>query len=157
MCYQIDCKAKTNDEGVLNILSVLPTFVPENGTLGQTDNEFNGVLLGSALADEQFFYGKGAGRYPTSSAVLSDISAYKYGYKYEYKKGLVDFNFDLDGSSKFYIGFNKAIPFDQNLFESIDEQFINKERVYMTGHIQHSSLYSSGILSMQDISVISYN
>lgn len=148
-------KAITDEQGQFSMLSVLPTFVAENGTLGQTNNEFNGVLVGSSLADEQFFYGKGAGRYPTSSAVLSDISAFKYGYKYEYKKGLTDFSFNYNGTSKFYIGFDKSTHFNADLFDSVEEHFINKHRVYLTGEIQHSKLFASGILSNRDISVIS--
>ncbi|MBL7877517.1 MAG: hypothetical protein JNL53_17765, partial [Cyclobacteriaceae bacterium] len=34
----------------------------------------------------QVFIGKGAGSYPTGSAVLSDISALTFDYRYEYKK-----------------------------------------------------------------------
>ena len=49
-------------------------------------NEYNGVVIESGFADKQFFYGKGAGSFPTASAVLSDISALRYQYKYEYKK-----------------------------------------------------------------------
>lgn len=52
---------------------VLPEFVKPGQQLFQVKNEYNGVLLSSTLADEQFLYGKGAGRYPTSSAVISDI------------------------------------------------------------------------------------
>src|SRR5690606_38542240 len=69
-----------DDNGELSVLTVYPTFVEESSSLANTNNEFNGVLVRTTLADEQFFYGKGAGRFPTSSAVLSDISAYKYGY-----------------------------------------------------------------------------
>jgi homoserine dehydrogenase len=49
-------------------------------------NEYNGVIIESSLADGQFFYGKGAGGFPTASAVLSDLSALRYNYRYEYKK-----------------------------------------------------------------------
>src|SRR5690606_40637436 len=40
----------------------------------------------TSFADEQFFVGRGAGAHPTASAVLSDISALTYDYRYEYKK-----------------------------------------------------------------------
>ncbi len=67
-------------------LSIKPELVGDDCILSEVNNEYNGVLLGSSLADEQFLYGKGAGRYPTASAVLSDISALRYGYRYEYRK-----------------------------------------------------------------------
>jgi homoserine dehydrogenase len=96
MVIKLVAKCLVNGNGQPATLSVMPTFVKQENALGLTNNEYNGVLVGSTLADEQFFQGKGAGRYATSSAVLSDISAYRYGYKYEYKKGheisLVSFN-----------------------------------------------------------------
>jgi homoserine dehydrogenase len=65
---------------------LLPQFVSANTQLYNVENEYNGVVIESGFADQQFFYGKGAGSFPTASAVLSDISALRYDYKYEYKK-----------------------------------------------------------------------
>lgn len=70
------------------VLYVLPRFVTAENMLYNVENENNGVLVKAAFADEQFFYGKGAGGHPTGSAVLSDIAALRYGYRYEYKKHL---------------------------------------------------------------------
>lgn len=65
---------------------VLPRFVQHSDVIAFIKNEFNGVVIESSFADKQFFYGKGAGSFPTASAVLSDIAALRYDYKYEYKK-----------------------------------------------------------------------
>jgi homoserine dehydrogenase len=65
---------------------VMPTFIESKDKLYSIDNEFNAVKIVSGFSDTQFFIGKGAGSYPTSSAVISDISALTYNYKYEYKK-----------------------------------------------------------------------
>ena len=65
---------------------VLPQFVTKQSQLSAVKNEYNGVVIESSLADKQFFYGKGAGGFPTASAVLSDLSALRYNYRYEYKK-----------------------------------------------------------------------
>src|SRR5690606_9779024 len=70
------------------VLYVLPRFTTKDSILYNVENENNGVLVKAAFADEQFFYGKGAGGHPTGSAVLSDIAALRYGYRYEYKKHL---------------------------------------------------------------------
>lgn len=67
-------------------LLVAPTFVPLSTPIAAIDNEYNAVIVNSAFNTEHFFSGKGAGRFPTASAVLSDISAYTYNYQYEYKK-----------------------------------------------------------------------
>jgi homoserine dehydrogenase len=65
---------------------VLPAFVPARDPFFHVENEYNAVKIGAAFTDSQLFVGKGAGSFPTASAVLSDISALSYGYKYEYKK-----------------------------------------------------------------------
>lgn len=150
-------KCSTNELGQPNVLSVLPTFVPKQHALGQTNNEFNGVMVGSSLADEQFFYGKGAGRFPTSSAVLSDISAYTYGYQYAYKKGIETYVPAYQGTGKFYLGFENSYPFDEEIFTSVEEHFTGKNRTYFVGDICYQRLNASNILSDPDISIISYD
>jgi homoserine dehydrogenase len=65
---------------------VLPQFVPADDPLAFVNAENNGFVIGSAFADRQFFFGKGAGSFPTASAIISDLSALRYGYHYEYKK-----------------------------------------------------------------------
>ena len=52
-------------------------------------------LLEGAFSEHQFFMGKGAGGNPTGSAVLSDISALTYDYRYEYKKLSQHLNYGL--------------------------------------------------------------
>lgn len=65
---------------------VLPQFISSENNLYLVKDEYNGIIIESGLADRQFFSGKGAGSFPTASAVLSDLSALRYLYKYEYKK-----------------------------------------------------------------------
>ncbi|RYE28370.1 MAG: homoserine dehydrogenase, partial [Sphingobacteriales bacterium] len=65
---------------------VLPKFVKSDDFLFNVENEYNGVTVQAAFADKQFFFGKGAGGHPTGAAVLSDIAALRYDYRYEYKK-----------------------------------------------------------------------
>ena len=50
------------------------------------DDEFNGVVIKGLYYDKQFMFGRGAGGHPTGSAILSDITACLYDYRYEYKK-----------------------------------------------------------------------
>jgi len=68
---------------------VLPQFVKQDDHLAFVKNEYNGVVIESGFADKQFFYGKGAGSFPTATAVLSDISALRYDYHYEYKNYII--------------------------------------------------------------------
>lgn len=65
---------------------VMPQFVQPDHMLASVRNEYNAVLVEGAFAEKQVFIGKGAGSFPTGSAVLSDISALTFDYRYEYKK-----------------------------------------------------------------------
>lgn len=55
------------------ILRVHPTIVPSNHPFANVRNEYNAVSLHGNAVDDVMLYGKGAGRFPTSSAVISDI------------------------------------------------------------------------------------
>lgn len=65
---------------------VMPKFVGPESRFYNVDDVYNGVETRTCFSDLQFFTGKGAGAHPTASAVLSDISALSYDYRYEYKK-----------------------------------------------------------------------
>jgi len=77
--------AKELDRGHVTLF-VMPKLVNEKEFLYNVEYEYNGVIVQAAFADQQFFFGKGAGGHPTGSAVLSDIAALRYDYQYEYKK-----------------------------------------------------------------------
>jgi len=79
---------KLNDDEIT--IHTLPTFVAPHQYLYFVENEFNGVIVEAAFSDKQFYLGKGAGGHPTGSAVLSDISAVTYDYKYAYHKASQD-------------------------------------------------------------------
>lgn len=65
---------------------VAPCFIEKENPLSSVSNEFNAVQIQALFSDSQTFFGKGAGSFPTASAVLSDISALQYQYKYELHK-----------------------------------------------------------------------
>ena len=52
---------------------VHPTLVPKTHLLASVRNEFNAVYVQSDLADVTMYYGRGAGRLPTASAVVADV------------------------------------------------------------------------------------
>ena len=76
---------KKHTDGSISVF-VIPQFVNAGNYLFNVENEFNGVIVEGVFSGKQFLSGKGAGGHPTGSAVLSDISALSYGYRYEYKK-----------------------------------------------------------------------
>ncbi len=52
---------------------VHPTLVPEDHLLASVRNEFNAVYVKGDVSDATLYYGRGAGRMPTASAVVADI------------------------------------------------------------------------------------
>ncbi|MBZ5857385.1 homoserine dehydrogenase [Flavihumibacter profundi] len=114
---------------------ILPQFIPQEDHLAFVKNEYNGVVIESGFSDKQFFYGKGAGSFPTASAVLSDLSALRYDYKYEYKKLYHHQPNELtnDYYLRVYVSFTdwKHIPRDK--FEWIEEWHAREERKYLVG------------------------
>lgn len=124
---------------------VLPQFVRHDDHLAFVKNEYNGVVIESGFADKQFFYGKGAGSFPTASAVLSDLSALRYQYRYEYKKLYHHRPHELtnDFYIKTYISFDdwKYVPKEK--FEWIEEWHADAERKYLVGVIHFDHLIQS--------------
>ena len=124
------------------VLYVLPKFITNANILYNVENEYNGVLVKAAFADEQFFLGKGAGGHPTGSAVLSDITALRYDYRYEYKKHLdaQQVKYTKDYTIRVYFRYE-----DENVLENIE--FINiSERFYSENH-----KYVIGTINLQEI------
>jgi len=107
-------------------LFVLPKFVNDKEFLYNVEYEYNGVIVQAAFADQQFFFGKGAGGHPTGSAVLSDIAALRYDYQYEYKKAIErrDLNFTNNIELNIYLRYH-----DENLLEALNFSHIY-ERYY---------------------------
>lgn len=124
---------------------VLPQFVAKENNLFQVNNEYNGVIIESGLADKQFFSGKGAGSFPTASAVLSDLSALRYDYKYEYKKlnANPEGNLSNDFYIKVYVSFNRLLQVPHHLFEQVDEWTSNKNGCSVSGILHFSRLQDS--------------
>ena len=53
--------------------SVRPCLVPMSNNLSTVDDAFNGICIQGDIVGTSFLIGRGAGREPTTSAVLSDI------------------------------------------------------------------------------------
>lgn len=148
-------KCDVDNNGKIQTLSVFPTFLDRSSTLATTHNEYNGVLVGSQLSDEQFLYGKGAGRYPTSSAVLSDISAYKYEYKYEYKKGLNHLSKKVQKDFKIYLSYKDPKINPTHLFSEINERYFGLDNSYIIGRISEEKLAELNALT--EVSIILFS
>ncbi len=54
-------------------ITVEPMFVEKNSQLANVDDVFNGIMVRGDSTGDVVFYGKGAGKLPTASAVVADI------------------------------------------------------------------------------------
>lgn len=65
-------RCKKLENGKLEIM-VSPALLPRDCQLGGVDDVFNGILVRGDATGDVVFYGKGAGKLPTASAVVADI------------------------------------------------------------------------------------
>jgi homoserine dehydrogenase len=137
---------------------VLPQFVSHTDDLYHVQNEFNAVTTESAFADKHFFKGKGAGAFPTASAVLSDISALRYNYKYEYKKiyHQTDTTLTNDFYLKVFISVDDLSKINKEHFEWIEDLHNGIQYSWMVGSIHAEKLFSSSWWKEKGISLIVY-
>ncbi|AMR29299.1 hypothetical protein A0257_20820 [Hymenobacter psoromatis] len=139
--------------------AVLPTLVRPGHELAGVHDEFNGLVMQSGFADRQFFLGRGAGAFPTASAVLSDLSALTYGYRYGYKKihqnahlALTPDAAEVDVLVTF--GDEAAAP-DKADFTAVHEEFRSATRGnYLTGTIGLARLAQAAWLRAPGVGVV---
>ena len=130
---------------------VLPKFVKSDDFLYNVENEYNGVTVQAAFADKQFFFGKGAGGHPTGAAVLSDIAALRYGYRYEYKKynqnnGLIHTD---HVNIEVYIRYLHEYTVEKLKVTNIVERFSRSNYKYVIGSVSLKTLLANKDLLIQ--------
>ena len=65
-------RAKKNDDGSVSV-SVGPMLIPKDHLLANVNGVFNAVSVIGDAVGEVVFYGQGAGKMPTASAVVADV------------------------------------------------------------------------------------
>ena len=65
-------RAKPTGDGKVLVM-VSPCMIPADSQLAGVDDVFNGILVRGNATGDVVFYGKGAGKLPTASAVTADI------------------------------------------------------------------------------------
>lgn len=135
---------------------VLPQFVTEGDDLYHVHNEFNAITTESSFADKHFFKGKGAGAFPTASAVLSDISALRYDYKYEYKKiaHQTDTVLSNDYYLKVFVSVDDIEKINKKGFEWIEEWHNEFNYSWLIGVVHADNLFKSNWWKQAGISLI---
>jgi homoserine dehydrogenase len=123
-------------------LFVLPRLVRPDEYIYNVEYEYNGVVIEGECYDKQFMFGKGAGAYPTGSAVLSDITARLHNYRYEYKKSryFTPPRYTDDVTIEIYLRYQNLVDFALFEFENISEKYSGRETNYVIGTIRLSHL-----------------
>lgn len=121
---------------------VAPHLIPANHFAYNVENEFNAVVVEALFSDRQLFLGKGAGSYPTASAVLSDISALQFDYAYEYRKTNVQENLTLttDFRLRVYVSGTTKEQLERVKFEEIQEIYHGSTHHFHIGWANFSDL-----------------
>ena len=101
---------------------VSPMVISKNHPLSGVKDVFNAVMIMGDATDEVMFYGKGAGKFPTASAVVADVidiaKACGNPPKYTWKKPETDIMIDIkDTSSMFYV---RAKGVTENEFDVLE-------------------------------------
>lgn len=65
-------RVKMLDSGKIQIICC-PMFIDRDSQLANVDDVFNGILVRGDATGDVVFYGKGAGKLPTASAVVADV------------------------------------------------------------------------------------
>ena len=123
-------------------LYVMPRLVSPDEYIYNVEEEYNGVVIEGAFYEKQFMFGKGAGGFPTGSAVLSDITARYHDYRYEYKKQRYFEPLTYTNKVIVEVYFRYTSPADLSHFEfeQISEKFSGNESSWLIGTIKLSAL-----------------
>jgi len=146
---------KVGDDKVT--MFVIPQFVPQESNLYNVENEYNAVVVEAAFSDKQIFIGKGAGGHATGSAVISDISANLYDYKYAYKKYYQPskIQYTTDVEIEIYLRYYDERNLQYFNFEKISERYEGRDFNYVIGTITIDNLIKiNQKINTADIQVI---
>jgi homoserine dehydrogenase len=134
---------------------VLPKFISQNDSFYAVNNEFNAVQVSAAFSDKQLLTGKGAGSFPTAAAVLSDISALRYNYAYEYHKLNKHLKPEIDNNALIhvYLRYASNDVFEVLEFETVNEEYRSKGYNYIIGSISLQQLIDADLLKRPDVFV----
>lgn len=145
----ITCAEKIGDK---YRVYVMPYFIDKSSEFFNVLYEYNAVEVEGAFSCKQVFTGKGAGSHPTGSAVLSDISALTYNYRYSYKKLKKFLNgssdepdsiklLDTDFNIKVYVRFANKKEIEKLEIISIEEEYKSAKNNYIIATVNFKSLF----------------
>lgn len=154
--YRIKLLSRAEKIGDQVVSFVAPHAIAPGHSAFNVDNEFNAVVVEALFSDKQLFYGKGAGSHPTGSAVLSDVSALKFDYKYEYRKTNPNnqLAYTTEAFVKVYVGSKYTDSIEEVAFYSVEETFQSASYSFQVGWVKLSVLFDLNLNARKDLSLL---
>ena len=124
-------QVRMRDNGKVQII-VCPMFLCRESQLAAVDDVFNGILVKGDSTGDVVFYGKGAGKFPTASAVVADVidcvKHFKARKYLGWDDGAPDYVEDyLDNAVSLYV---RAMTNDESsAFQKIEKQLGHVDRL----------------------------
>lgn len=118
---------------------VIPQLIDQSNDLYNIKNEYNAVQVDGKFTSTQTFVGKGAGAHPTGSAVVSDLNASSFGYRYSFDKLAQKLNsgrayklFSNTGSIRCYVSYKNENDLKELKLNNTSEEIaIDDDRKYI--------------------------
>ena len=127
-------QAGLQEDGTIAIF-VEPMLIARESQLANVDDVFNGILVRGDATGDVVFYGKGAGKLPTASAVVADIidcvkhmKARKYLYWEDSRPGYVAAYESVSGDFWVHLRASEAVT-GSDIFEKAEKVFPGASRV----------------------------
>ncbi len=125
-------QSKKLDKGIG--IDVSPTLIGLNDLVANVNQAYNVIEITNDYLENVIFYGKGAGRYVTASAVVADIikthQSVLWSHDYRDEDVVVPITY-----SRYYVRSKNKIDVDYELCQQFDDEF-----VYITKEIEYNEL-----------------
>ncbi|WP_041139382.1 homoserine dehydrogenase [Beduini massiliensis] len=136
MGYRIKLIARAKKEDDKYFVDVSPTLVSKNDMVANVMGAYNVVEFNCDYVENVLFYGKGAGRYVTASAVVGDIIKVSQSYNWQYSNKTIENIYPIT-KSKYYLRLDHAVDIDYEYYYS--EKNVH---IYITKEIEIEQLLS---------------
>lgn len=115
-------------------IDVSPTLIGLNDLVANVNQAYNVVEITNNYLENVIFYGKGAGRYVTASAVVADIikthQKERWSHDYKYEENVYPITY-----SCYYVRSDKKLDLEYDIYKQIDNDY-----VYITKEIEYDEL-----------------
>lgn len=132
--YRIKLLARAKKEGNRYFVDIAPTLISKNDMVANVMGAYNVVEFDCDYLENTLFYGKGAGRYVTASAVVADIIKVHQTNIWHYHDNIIKDILPIT-KSKYYIRTDHALDIDYEYYYS--ERNVH---IYITREIEIDDL-----------------